>query len=549
MPVKTLSDLYSNWSDLESHRDTWQSKTLAREFAQDSNRAARYTVSAAGLELDYSKNHIDDEVLKSLLDVARQADLKNAIKALLRGDHVNNTEDRPALHTALRHTGTPQTNEHKQVAETLARMEKLIQSVHSGDWKGFRGDKITDVVNIGIGGSDLGPRMVTKALTPFHTGHVKVHFVANIDGAELHDLLQTLNPAGTLFLVASKSFSTLETLENSLSARQWMLDSGCAQEELAKHFVAISSKVENAVEFGIAAENVYPIWDWVGGRYSLWSAIGMPIAFAVGMDNFNALRAGAEAMDQHFAEAPLEKNLPVLMGLLIFWYSELMGSQTQAILPYAHHLQFLPAYLQQLEMESNGKSVTRDGDKIDYQTGSIVWGTEGTNGQHSFHQLLHQGTTLIPIDFIAVLKAHHPLTHQHKFLFANCVAQSQALLTGRDQATAEAELRAQGMSDKDGDIATLAAHKVHPGNRPSNTIIMDELTPETLGALIAAYEHKVYTLGVLFNINSYDQWGVELGKLLGVHVADAIDTTDVPGDWDSSTQALVKRFTSINSGI
>lgn len=549
MPVKTLSDMYNNWSELEAHRDAWKSKTLVQEFAQDSNRAARYTVAAAGLELDFSKNHIDDKVLKALVSLAKQANLPNAIKQLLRGDHVNNTEDRPALHTALRHTGVPQTEEHRQVAGTLERMEKLIADVHSGSWKGCRGDKITDVVNIGIGGSDLGPRMVTKALTPFHTGHVQVHFIANIDGAELHDLLNKLDPASTLFLVASKSFSTLETLENSLSARQWMLNSGCAQEDLAKHFVAISSKVDKAVEFGIAAENVYPIWDWVGGRYSLWSAIGMPIAFAVGMDNFNKLRAGAEAMDQHFAEAPLEKNLPVLMGLLMFWYSELMGSQTQAILPYAHHLQFLPAYLQQLEMESNGKSVTRDGDNIDYQTGAIVWGTEGTNGQHSFHQLLHQGTMLIPIDFIATLKGHHPLTHQHKYLFANCVAQSQALLTGRDQATAEAELRAQGANGSDRDIATLAAHKVHPGNRPSSTIVMEELTPETLGALIAAYEHKVYTLGVLFNINPYDQWGVELGKLLGVHVADAIDTTDVPGDWDSSTQALVKRFTTSNSSL
>ena len=548
MSVKALSELYSNWSDLEAHKTAWQTKTLAQEFKRDNNRAARYTIAAAGLELDYSKNHIDDAVLKSLLDIAQQADLKNAIKSLLRGDHVNNTEDRPALHTALRHTGKPITDEHKQVAATLERMEKLIADVHSGTWKGHTGETITDVVNIGIGGSDLGPRMVTKALTPFHTGHVKVHFVANIDGAELHDLTTKLNPATTLFLVASKSFSTLETLENSLSARKWMLESGCSYEGLAKHFVAISSKVDKAVEFGIAADNVYPLWDWVGGRYSLWSAIGMPIAFAIGMENFNLLRAGAEAMDRHFAEAPLEKNLPVLMGLLMFWYSELLDAQTQAILPYAHHLQFLPAYLQQLEMESNGKSVTRDGKKIGYQTGAIVWGTEGTNGQHSFHQLLHQGTTLIPIDFIATLKAHHPLSHQHKFLFANCVAQSQALLTGRDQATAEAELRARGMTDA-AEIETLAAHKVHPGNRPSSTIVMEELTPETLGALIAAYEHKVYTLGVLFNINSYDQWGVELGKLLGVHVADAIDTTDIPGDWDSSTQELVKRFTQANSDL
>lgn len=547
MNAKTLTDLYDNWNALEAHAQSWKNRTLKEAFRQDSNRAARYSVSAARLELDYSKNHIDDDTIRLLTGVAEKANLKTAIKRLLRGDHVNNTEDRPALHTSLRHMGAPVTSEHKSVSETLEKMGGLISAVHSGEWKGHNGERIRDVVNIGIGGSDLGPRMVTKALTPFHTGHVNVHFVANIDGAELSDLTARLNPATTLFLVASKSFSTLETLENSLSARAWMLDNGCSQSDLAKHFVAISSKVEKAVEFGIDADNVYPLWDWVGGRYSLWSAIGMPIAFAVGMDNFNKLRAGAAAMDQHFAEAPLEKNIPVLMGLIVFWYSALMGTDTQAILPYSYHLQLLPAYLQQLEMESNGKSVTREGDAVGYRTGSIVWGTEGTNGQHSFHQLLHQGTTMVPIDFIATLKAHHSLTHQHKFLFSNCVAQSQALMAGRDLATTESELRSQGMSEEE--IAFLARHKVHPGNRPSNTILMDMLTPETLGALIAAYEHKVYTLGVLWNINSYDQWGVELGKLLGTHVVTAIDTTDIPGDWDSSTQKLIKRFNDAHRNL
>lgn len=547
MNAKTLTDFYDNWNALEAHAQSWENRTLKQAFQQDSNRAARYSVSAAGLELDYSKNHIDDDTIRLLTTVAEKANLKAAIKRLLRGDHVNNTEDRPALHTALRHMGAPVTSEHKSVSETLEKMGGLINAVHSGEWTGHNGERIRDVVNIGIGGSDLGPRMVTKALTPFHTGHVNVHFVANIDGAELSDLTARLNPATTLFLVASKSFSTLETLENSLSARAWMLDNGCSQSDLAKHFVAISSKVEKAVEFGIDADNVYPLWDWVGGRYSLWSAIGMPIAFAIGMDNFNKLREGAAAMDQHFAEAPLEKNIPVLMGLIVFWYSALMGTDTQAILPYAHHLQLLPAYLQQLEMESNGKSVTRKGDAVGYQTGSIVWGTEGTNGQHSFHQLLHQGTTMVPIDFIATLKAHHSLTHQHKFLFSNCVAQSQALMAGRDLATTESELRSQGVSEEE--IAFLAPHKVHPGNRPSNTILMEMLTPETLGALIAAYEHKVYTLGVLWNINSYDQWGVELGKLLGTHVVTAIDTTDIPGDWDSSTQKLIKRFNDAHKNL
>ncbi|WP_075185938.1 glucose-6-phosphate isomerase [Teredinibacter haidensis] len=547
MQKRKLSDLYSNWDQLVDNAASWEGRTLKQLFSEDANRSARYSVAAAGLELDFSKNHIDEQTLALLLDAAKQADLQGAIKRLFRGDHVNNTEDRPALHSALRYTGEASNEEEKCVEATLTKMAGLIESVHSGEWKGFKGDKITDVVNIGIGGSDLGPRMVTKALTPFHTGHVNVHFIANVDGAEIYDLTQKLNPATTLFLIASKSFSTLETLENSLSARKWMLDNDCGENQLCHHFVAISSKVDKAVEFGIDADNVYPLWDWVGGRYSLWSAIGMPIAFAVGMDNFNKLRAGANAMDTHFAEAPLEKNIPVLMGLIIFWYSNFLGTDTQAILPYACHLQLLPAYLQQLEMESNGKSVTKDGARVDYQTGSIVWGSEGTNGQHSFHQLLHQGTTMVPTDFIATLQAHHPIDHQHKYLFANCVAQSQALMSGRDLETTEAELRANGVSEEE--IQKLAEHKVHPGNHPSNTILMDKLTPETLGALIAAYEQKVYTLGTLWNINSYDQWGVELGKLLGTHIANAIDTTDIPGDWDSSTQTLVRKFNEANKSL
>jgi len=547
MPNSQLAKKYSTWSDLENNVNTLSSTTMSDMFTEDGNRAARFTISAAHLEFDYSKNLINSDTMQMLVKLAEEAGLTGAIKKLLRGDHVNNTENRPALHTALRHTGAPETAEQKSVAETLVKMDALVNQVFCGDWKGFSGSKIKNVVNIGIGGSDLGPRMVTKGLTAFHTGNVNVHFVANIDGAELTDLLSKIDPESALFLVASKSFSTQETLENALSARKWMLNNGCTQENLAKHFIAISSRVDKAVEFGIAEENVLPIWDWVGGRYSLWSAIGLPIAFAVGMDNFNKLRAGAEAMDQHFAEAPLDKNLPVVMGLLVFLYSQFHNSETQAVLPYAHHLNLLPSYLQQLEMESNGKSVTRDGVRLDYPTGAIVWGTEGTNGQHSFHQLLHQGTSLIPVDFICSLQGHNDLKHQHRLLFANCVAQSQALLTGRDQETTEAELKSQGSSDEE--IKALAVHKVHPGNRPSNTILMDQVTPESVGALIAAYEHKVYTLGVLYDINSYDQWGVELGKLLGTHVNNAIETTDIPGDWDSSTQSLIKRFCEANSEL
>ncbi len=547
MKPTTLSDLYSNWSQLLEQKQLWQSKTLNDLFSEDPNRAERYTVSGAGLNLDFSKNHIDEASFNLLLSIAEQAKLSQAIKKLLRGDEVNNTEKRPALHTALRFHGAPYTDEQKCVDATLKQMSELIDRVYSGQWTGFRGNPIRDVVNIGIGGSDLGPRMVTKALTPFHNKKVKVHFVANIDGAEITDLLTDIDPAKTLFIIASKSFSTLETLQNALTARQWLMDHGCEQDELEKHFIAISSKVDKAVEFGIAEENVYPIWDWVGGRYSLWSAIGLPIAFAIGMENFNKMREGAEAMDSHYASAPPERNIPVLMALIVFWYSNVMGSKTQAVLPYAHHLQLLPSYLQQLEMESNGKSVSKDGQALDYQTGSIVWGTEGTNGQHSFHQLLHQGSIVAPIDFITTLRAHHPLDHQHKYLFSNCVAQSQALMTGRDLDTAKSELRAQGASDED--IEVLAPHKVHPGNRPSSLIFMDALTPVTLGALVAAYEHKVYTLGILWNINSFDQWGVELGKLLGTHIATAIETTDIPTDWDSSTKKLIQHFNNINKTI
>lgn len=542
--VKALSDLYSSWPKLSAEKERWASLSLKDLFAADSNRADRYSLSAAGLELDYSKHHIDETAMDLLLEVAKEAGLSNAIKKLLRGDHVNATENRPALHSALRYSDAAKTDEEQDVAVTLKKMEHLVERVHSGQWLGFKGSRIHHIVNIGIGGSDLGPRMITKALTPFHDARVCVHFVSNIDGAEISDLFAKVDPAQTLFIVASKSFSTLETLENSLTARKWMLDNGCAQEDLGKHFVAISSKVEKAIEFGIDAENVYPIWDWVGGRYSLWSAIGLPIAFAVGMDNFKRLLKGANAMDEHFAEAPINRNIPAIMALLMFWYSNVMGAKTQAVLPYAYHLQLLPAYLQQLEMESNGKSVTRSGDSVDYQTGAIVWGTEGTNGQHSFHQLLHQGTIVAPIDFIATLGAHHNLDHQHKFLFANCVAQSQALMSGRDLATTKAELQSQGVSEED--INYLAPHKVHPGNRPSSTIVMDELNPETLGALVAAYEHKVYCLGVLWDINSFDQWGVELGKLLGTHVATAIETTDIPSDWDSSTRKLIQSFNDAN---
>lgn len=540
MTRQTLDARYTTWTELTAKRDYWSTQSIAAHFASDSRRAERFRVSAAGLDLDFGKNFLDSETLNLLVATAKQADLPAAIGRLLSGEHVNNTEDRPALHTALRHMGPASTPEHAEVSATIARMEVLINQVHSGSWLGYTGNSIKHVVNIGIGGSDLGPRMVTKALSPYHTGHVQVHFVANIDGAELTDLCKLIEADRTLFIVASKSFSTQETLENSLSARAWMLAQGCPQTDLRKHFVAISSRVDKAVAFGIAAENVYPIWDWVGGRYSLWSAIGMPIAFAIGMENFNALRAGAYAMDQHFATAPLEQNLPVLMGLLMFWYSQFFNASTQAVLPYAYHLQLLPNYLQQLEMESNGKCVSKQGVSLGYPTGAIVWGTEGTNGQHSFHQLLHQGTNFIPVDFITCLQSHSPLQHQNRLLVANCIAQSQALLTGRQLDATTEDVKKQNVPAEN--QALLSSHKVHPGNRPSNTLVMEKLTPESLGALIAAYEHKVFTLGILLNINSFDQWGVELGKLLGTQIDGALQSGEVPEGWDGSTAWLVNRF-------
>jgi glucose-6-phosphate isomerase len=538
-----LEDRFTNLSTLKQLAEQWQNRSLKSEFDADNSRASRFSVNAAGIFLDYSKNHLDQETISELVKLCSEANLPQSIRALLRGDSVNNTENRPALHSALRQLNAT-SDQQQEAAEARERMFSLINRVYDAKWLGFRGDKITDVVNIGIGGSDLGPRMVVKALSPYLTPHLSVHFVANIDGAEISDLLKQLNPATTLFIVASKSFSTLETLQNALSARSWMLENACPENELHKHFVAISSKIDKAIDFGIAEENVFPIWDWVGGRYSLWSNIGMSIAFAVGPKHFEALLKGASDMDEHFSTADLDKNIPVLMAIIVFWYSNIWGSDNQAILPYSNHLQLLPSYLQQLEMESNGKSVSKEGERLGYQTGSVIWGTEGTNGQHSFHQLLHQGQVLTPIDFIATLKAHHDLDHQHKYLFANCVAQSQALMAGRSLSETKAEMLSQGVHEDE--AASLAEHKVHPGNNPSNMIILEQLTPETLGALIAAYEHKVFVLSVLWGINAFDQWGVELGKLLGTQIAAAIDTTDVPQDWDSSTQNLIKRFIEKN---
>lgn len=521
---------------LQSHHQ--QHKWSLRElFATDPDRAQRFSLEAAGLYLDYSKNHLRDDTLQLLLDCAEQLGLPQAIADLLAGAEVNNTERRPALHTALRFQGEPQNEHERAVADCRTQMKRFSEEVHSGRWRGFSGEPIRHIVNIGIGGSDLGPRMAVEALYPWQREDISVHFVANVDGADLSDTLSRLPAEQTLFIVASKSFSTLETRQNALSARRWILDAGCREDQLEQHFVAVSSNIVAAQDFGIAPQNIFPMWDWVGGRYSLWSAIGLPIALACGFETYEALLAGAHTVDRHFAEAPLAENLPVLLALIHFWYRQCWDAGSQVVLPYAQRLARFPAWLQQLDMESLGKGVNREGHPLDYPSGSVIWGTEGSNGQHSFHQLLHQGTDLIPADFIAIKEPTSGLEEQHKWLLACCISQSQALLRGKTLAEARRELEDEGHTHRD--IHALAPHKVVPGNRPSNTLILQKLDPHNLGALLALYEHKVFVHGFLLDINPFDQWGVELGKQLGSRIFEAAQG-ELPEDWDGSTQGLVR---------
>ncbi len=521
---------------LENFAKTMQSNTLLRLFEQQPDRAQEFTINVGGVHFDFSKNHITPAIITALCNTAREKGISSAINGLFSGEPVNTTERRAALHTALRE---PASNSEQSllVQATLNKMDKFVERIHQQQWLGFSGKPITTIVNIGIGGSDLGPRVVTQALFAFRKENITLQFIANIDGADLADRLLHLDPETTLFIVASKSFTTAETLSNARNARQWMLDAGCTHGLLKQHFVAISSNIKIASEFGIDKENIFPMWDWVGGRYSLWSAIGLPIALEIGMEGFRQLLAGAHGMDMHFKHAPLEKNMPVIAALISHWYSVYWGASSHAILPYAQRMKALPAYLQQLDMESLGKGVTHTGEAITTPTGSILWGTEGSNGQHSFHQLLHQGTHLIPCDFIAVKKTMSEYDAQHWYLLSCCLSQSQALLQGKTLTQAKDELATQGLAQTE--IDRLAPHKVIPGNRPNNIIIMDELTPFNLGELLAFYEHKVYTTSVLLNINAFDQWGVELGKQLNEDILHAINTGDIDKNWDDSTIQLI----------
>ncbi|MEE3168754.1 MAG: glucose-6-phosphate isomerase [Pseudomonadota bacterium] len=539
------------WQTLSELRERLDIVAMKDLFRDDPGRAKRYFIQGAGLSLDFSKNRITDGVLDALLSLADRCGLTERRDALLRGDHVNVTEDRPALHTALRNPGSESILVDGQdvvaeVQRTLARMETLVSGVLDKSRTGYTGKPFTDVVSIGIGGSYLGPKLVGEALQPYAQGGLRCHYVANIDGTEICETLRQINPETTLFLIQSKSFRTQETLENSKVAKAWFLEHGQDSEAISRHFMAVTANVPAAQDFGIDPDNVFPLWDWVGGRYSLWSAIGLPIALTVGMDNFRELLAGAHAMDQHFRDAPARENLPVIMAMLSIWYNNFWGAETHAILPYDHYLRSLPDHLQQLDMESNGKSVTQSGEALGWQSGPVIWGGVGANGQHAYHQLIHQGTRLIPADFIIPLTTHNPVATHHADLFANCLSQSRAMMAGKSLEEATAELREEGMPEAE--VARLAPHKVIPGNKPSNTLTMAKVTPRTVGALIALYEHRTFVQGVIWDVDSFDQWGVELGKQLGKGILPRLLGEDAGQQAsDSSTDQLLELFRSAGS--
>ncbi|ROT96003.1 glucose-6-phosphate isomerase [Marinobacter sp. R17] len=533
------------WKTLIDHQASLKDTHMRDLFDQDPERFQNYFTTAAGISLDYSKNLITRETMPHLMALARACKVPEQIEAMFRGDNINTSENRPALHTALRNLSDEPMRVGDQdimpeVRSTLARMEEFVWRIRSTQWRGFTNKPFTDVVSIGIGGSFLGPKLVSAALKPYWHGRLNCHYVANIDGSHITEVLRHINPETTLFLIQSKSFKTQETLENTKVAREWFLHNGGDEALISKHFVAVTANEKEAIDFGIAEENIFPMWDWVGGRYSLWSAIGLPTALTIGMENFRSLLSGAHAMDQHFKNAPLEENLPVILALLGIWYGNFWGADAHAILPYDHYLRGLPAHLQQLDMESNGKCVTHDGTSVNYETGPIIWGGAGANGQHAYHQLLHQGTRMSPADFIIPLRTHNPVATHHAILFANCLSQAQALMRGKNLDEARAELRDQGLDEAA--IEKLAPHKVIPGNKPSNTILFERSTPRTVGALVALYEHKTFVQGAIWDVDSFDQWGVELGKQLGQAILDRLLASSDDKQTDSSTDGLIDLF-------
>ena len=533
------------WLALKEHQKSICDIHMRDLFTADPSRFHKFSFLFNDILFDYSKHRITEETLKLLIKLAREMDIEAWTKKMFTGETINFTENRAVLHTALRNRSNRPIYVNgldvmPGINAVLARMRTFSEAVRSGEWKGFSGKSITDVVNIGIGGSDLGPAMVTESLLAYQRPNIRFHFVSNIDSTQLFETGRFLDPETTLFIVASKTFTTQETMTNARSAREWFMKTAKDESAIARHFIAISTNTEGATQFGISPDHIFEFWDWVGGRYSLWSAIGMPIAIAIGMDRFEELLQGAHEMDEHFRSTPLEENLPVIMGMLGIWYNNFFGSDTHAIIPYDQYLKKLPAYLQQLDMESNGKRIDRDGQPVDYATGQIIWGELGSNGQHAFFQLIHQGARLIPADYIGMMENKHPIGEHQTILLANFFAQTEALMRGKNEQEVTDELKAEGLSKEQ--IKQLAPHKIFPGNKPSSSIFLHRLDPKTLGSLLAFYEHKVFVQGIVWNINSFDQWGVELGKQLAKVIQPELTGKAKIGSHDSSTNNLINYY-------
>lgn len=534
----------SAWQRLELHFLSIQATHMRELFAHDTNRFQKFSITFEDILVDYSKNMVIDEIMKELIALANEVELKDAINSMFKGEKINQTENRSVLHVALRNrSNTPVLVDGADVMpdvnKVLQQMKQFSSNVLDGSWKGFTGKAITDIVNIGIGGSDLGPYMVTEALKPYWK-NITPHFVSNVDGTHIAETVKHLNPETTLFIIASKTFTTQETMTNAESARAWFLEKTGNKGEVAKHFVAVSTNQKEVTAFGIAPENMFVFWDWVGGRYSLWSSIGLSIACTIGQENFEKMLDGAHAMDNHFKDTPFEKNIPVILSLLGVWYNNFYGAASEAILPYDQYLHRFAAYFQQGNMESNGKSIDRNGEPVTYQTGPVIWGEPGTNGQHAFYQLIHQGTKLTPCDFIAPANSQNPLSDHHAKLLSNFFAQTEALMQGKTKEEVEAELLKTGMSKEAIEVHT--PFRVFEGNKPSNSIMFKQLTPRTLGSLIAMYEHKIFVQGVIWNVYSFDQWGVELGKVLAKKILPELQSSEEITSHDSSTNGLINYF-------
>ncbi|MCK5902690.1 MAG: glucose-6-phosphate isomerase [Cocleimonas sp.] len=545
---KTSLTELSSYKKLQAHYHNVRPLHMRRLFSVDSQRAKKFTVEHEGLRLDYSKNRMSHNTLPLLCNLAREVNLESWRERLFSGDKINNTEGRAVLHTALRNcSNTPilvdGNDVMPQINASIDKMEQFSHKVRTGDWAGYSNKKITDIINIGVGGSDLGPKMVYEALKPYRQKGLTVHFISNVDGAHIDETLEKLNPETTLLIISSKTFTTQETLTNAHIARDWFLQSAQNEAHIAKHFVAVSTNKTEVRRFGIDLDNMFEIWDWVGGRYSLWSAIGLSVVLSVGMKNFKKMLSGAHSMDQHFKDAPLEQNMPVILGLLGVWYNNFFNAESHGIFPYDHYLRSLPLYLEQADMESNGKSVDRHGRKVNYATGPIIWGTSGINGQHAFYQSIHQGTKMIPADFIVSMLTHSVHQEQHDIMFSNALAQTEALMRGRtlDETYADVMMSNPPVQN----IEERIHHMVFEGNHPTNTLLIDKLTPRSLGMLIALYEHKIFVQGIIWNLNSYDQWGVELGKQLTHRILQDIEQPHTVTSHDGSTNAMINYYHNI----